>query len=530
MREMRETQTALRAVLYGRVSKKGKGSRQRSVGDQQSGNREACAENAWQVVAEYADDFRSASRFATKPREEWTRVVEELETGQADVLVMWESSRGDRELEMWARFLNTCRRVGALIHVTSHGRTYDVRVARDWRTLAEDGVDNAYESEKTHERIVRTVARTAAAGLPHGRILYGYRREHDRRTGAMVRQVVDDTPRVAVSPACPGGLHTIEWYTRAGVIREIAERVLAGRSLYWIAGDLNTRGIPTPRSAPTGWATRSVKVQITNPGYIGRRVHRGEDIGPAAWPALLDEDDFYACVARLTNPSRLTNRDGSVKHLLTGLAVCGECKEPMKIGKNRGVLSYSCWRRAPRVGPAFHTARRALRLDTFIEEVVWARLAQPDTVDVWAIGQTETGSAAIREASALRERLASFYAEAEAGRLSAPGLARIESGLLPQIERLEARARSAQIHRPTVLDDLIVHSDVELVAAVWRDLHISQRREVLRFLIERVEVMKVGRGRTNYDDWEHTEIVWRGQSSGEAAQQGQDQAVDVQGA
>lgn len=69
--------------------------------------------------------------------------------------MLWESSRGGRELEAWAGFLNACREHRVLIHVTSHQRTYDMQVGPDWKTLAEDGVASAYESELTSERISR---------------------------------------------------------------------------------------------------------------------------------------------------------------------------------------------------------------------------------------------------------------------------------------------------------------------------------------------------------------------------------------
>jgi hypothetical protein len=75
-----------------------------------------------------------------------------------DVVVLWESSRGGRELEEWAAFLNACRRTGTGIYITTHGRLYDMANGRDWRSLAEDGVDSAYESEKTSVRIRRHVA------------------------------------------------------------------------------------------------------------------------------------------------------------------------------------------------------------------------------------------------------------------------------------------------------------------------------------------------------------------------------------
>ena len=59
----------------------------------------------------------------------------------------------------------------------------------------------------TSKRIRRAVRIRAAEGRPHGRIPYGYRREHDPATSKVLRQV----PNAQTAP----------------VVREIASRLLA---------------------------------------------------------------------------------------------------------------------------------------------------------------------------------------------------------------------------------------------------------------------------------------------------------------
>ncbi|MGW5259605.1 recombinase family protein [Microbispora sp. NPDC004025] len=498
-------------MIYDRVSKLN----QRSVADQEKLNRAACAANGWNIAAVYADDGISASRFARKEREDWPQLVAELDAGRYGVLVMWESSRGDRKAGEWLDFLDICRDRAVLIHITSHGRTYDVRIARDWRSLAEDGVDSAYESEKTRDRILRTTASTAAAGKPHGKILYGYRREYDARTGALSAQLLDETPRAAIAGGCVTPLTgplPVTWYTPVEVIREAARMVLAGHSLIKIATVLNRRGIPTPRRALLGWRPEQVKEQVTNPGYIARRVHRGKDVGPATWPAILDERDFYTCLARLTDPARKIQRDPAIKHLLSGIAECGVCHALMRVVKNRGALSYSCWRRAPGTGAgsAFHVARLEWRLNTLVEDVIVARLVRLDAEPIWAADdQPDQLRNLLEEIDAKTKRLDAFYIKAAAGELSDVGLAKIEAMMLPEIERLKQRAKS--IRSIPAVDDL-VHPDREVVAARWAALDMPRKREVIRALIQKIEVLPVGKGRRNYNDWDPdvTRITWRG--------------------
>jgi DNA invertase Pin-like site-specific DNA recombinase len=87
---------------------------------------------------------------------------------------MWDTSRASREPEDWFAFLRRCRVGGVLIYVTTEERTYNVTIARDWKTLADAGVDNAYESEKKSRDIKRGMDANAANGMPHGVRQFGF--------------------------------------------------------------------------------------------------------------------------------------------------------------------------------------------------------------------------------------------------------------------------------------------------------------------------------------------------------------------
>src|SRR5712691_88992 len=163
----------IRAGLYQRVSRLASAAArddERSIEQQNDGNREACERRRWTIATVYADEGLSASRFASAKggsnRKDFRNALADVQAGKIDVLVMGESSRGSRELENWAGLLNACRAARVLIHVTSHDRTYDLSVGRDWRSLAEDGVDSAYESEKLSVRVKRGKADGLAAGRP----------------------------------------------------------------------------------------------------------------------------------------------------------------------------------------------------------------------------------------------------------------------------------------------------------------------------------------------------------------------------
>jgi site-specific DNA recombinase len=159
---------------------------------------------------------------------------------------------------------------------------------------------------------------------------------------------------------------------------------------------------------------------------------------------LISETDHRVLVAKLTDPARRTARDGSVKHLLVGIAECGVCGAPCRRVKNRGTPSYMCATR-------FCVTRSQVPLDAFVTEVVITRLSRPDAL-VLLTGPGDGAAAAAEQARELRARLTSFYDQAADGRISPTGLARIEARLLEQIKATERRAHPRGL--PSVVTDL----------------------------------------------------------------------------
>jgi site-specific DNA recombinase len=474
----------LRAAIYDRVSKV-QGRDNRSVPEQETENRTVCADEGWQVAEVYNEPPVSASKYATKAREEWQRLMGDLSGGKFDVLVLWESSRGSRKLGEWASLLDACEERSVRVHVTSHDRTYDMTNPRDRRSLASDGVDSEYESGKSSQRIRRTVRANAAAGRPHGRLLYGYRREYDPETKAFLRQL----PRE----------------DQAAVVREMAQRVVAGKTCYSIAKDFRARGIPAPRGGQ--WSPEQVREQLLNPGYIAKRTHKGKVIGDAVWPPILDEVTYHTCKRLLTDPSRRTMRESAIRHLLSGIVACGVkgCGAPLRVVKNRGVLSYSCMR-------CFGATIVESKLDAWIAGgeidgvhvtgVVPKRLSRPDILELLAAGNgDEEARQARAKAVELRQRLEEFYDEAAKPDGPSPAaLARIEARLLPEIEALEAKA--TRTIPPLVRE--IAGPDA---GRRWHGLTMEQKRSVIRVLME-IRLLPVGKGKRTFDP-RRVEITWR---------------------
>lgn len=461
----------MRAVLYGRVSADRPESK--SVDDQLSECRGWVAREGWSVVAEQRDDGVSASRYArrTARRDGWQQVMELITSAQVDVLVVWELSRASRDRAVWAALLAACQEHD--VRLMAGGRLHDLEDPDDSFVVDLGAALAGREAALTSKRIRRAVRSRAAEGAPHGKLPYGYRSERDPETGRALRRV----PHEETAP----------------IVREIVRRLLAGEPLYSVAADLNERGVPGPR-APR-WDPSTMKRLAISPTYAALRTHKGVVVGPAQWEALVSMADHQTLVARLTDPTRRTWVDGSVKHLLVGIAKCGECGATTRRIKNRNTPSYVC-------AAKFCVARTQVRVDELVERVIVGRLSRPDAAALFTSVDDPAVADAVVQAQELRARLDALYAEAAEGALSATGLARVEARLLPMIEAAERKAR------PRVLPTAVAELAGPRAADAWMALTMPQRREVVRLLLD-VTILRVGGRAYARFDPESVRITWR---------------------
>jgi DNA invertase Pin-like site-specific DNA recombinase len=451
-----------RAVIYTRVSQD-RTEQRRSVDEQETECREVCRVNGWTVVEVFSDNDRSASRYARKERPEYKRLRRFLTDGGADVLVLWEGSRAQRDLAAYASLRDLCAERGILYSYS--GRTYDLTRTDDRFSTGLDALLAEREADITRDRVLRTVRAQAAAGRPAGKMLYGYRREYRAgRSGPEYERTVIDADRAAI-------------------VREAAERVAAGEALYEIAQSFNRRGVPVMRQSAT-WRPDAIRRMVTNPGYISQRVHRGTVVGPAEWPPILDEGTYAKCAAVLADPGRRTGVDNRVRHLLTGVLRCAVCDSPVRaVATRRGTRVLAC--------PQYHAGLREDVADDFVTRVVVARLSRPDALDVFAAPAADAGAARDRVAE-LQGEMDDAYALAASGALSARGLAAFEARLLPQIERAGREAV------PPSVPPVVRRAAGPDAAARWARFDVADRREVVRALVE-LRLSPSGRGVRNFD-------------------------------
>ena len=465
----------MRAGVYERVSRLASArdrkeiERARSIEEQNKANRDECARQGWEITAHYKDPGLSASRFATRDRPEYRRLLADINTGKLDVVVLWESSRGDRELAGWAQFLNACRENHTGIYITTHGRLYDMANGRDWRNLAEDGVDSGYESEKTSVRVRRTVAAKMQAGEPFGHCPYGYEREYHPRTRELIEQ------RPSKEPAIPGDNRM----TKAEVVQHIFLSIAKGIPINQIRRWLNDQGIPAPEGGEWG---RSVIHRIaSNPVYIGKRRWRHHDgLLDGIWPPIVDEETFWAVQRILSDPRRKTTRPGGVRHMLSFLASCDGCGRQLTAAgpdKKNNAAIYRC--------PSGCVHIRADWLDEYISMTVIERLSRPDAYPLTLATSDKESVTARAEAAELRARLDEHADLAADGKITPISFARIERSLLVKIADAERRATLAAV--PPVLRD-VAGGPYEQVEAKWNELPAAARKELCRVLFQQISV------------------------------------------
>ncbi len=379
--------------------------------------------------------------------------------------------------------VNACSDSGLEIAVS--GIRYDPSRVNDWLPLVFQGVMAEAEARRIKQRNVDSVETNAIRGTPHGRIPYGYRREYDPKTGVLINQ----TPYEEHEPS--------RLLAEAQIVAEAVEAVLNGVTLRQICRDLNARGVPTPRKPrkktlaenPAGvvtvWEPSTLRQLLLNPTIAGRRVHRGEDIGPAAWDPIVDYGTWLRLRNFLKDPSRLTvsnPRGPAPRHLLSGIALCGECGARMKAATNMSRIprAYTC-----RTEGCMRVTVTADRVDERVAAVLMALFERPDFQASLAAAHERRETAATRGpdvAALIGEREAELDVVEklrEAGELTLRAYAAETKRIEDAIERLRSQ-QAAGVSSPA-LRRLLTAATLQ---AGWENADLLDRREVVRLLLD----------------------------------------------
>lgn len=422
-----------------------------------------CAERGWEVVQTYIDNDVSAS--SRKPRPQYMAMLEAIDRDEAEIVVAWHVDRLTRKLT-------------DLEHLIELGESKKLRI-----TTVNGDIDLSTDSGRLVGRILASVARgeverkgarqkraqqqAAEAGRPAGgRRAFGY-----DRTGC---EVVED---------------------EAAHVRRAYTDLLTGASLSSIAKSWNEAGATTTMGG--AWRHDNVRSVLKNPRYAGLRAYRGEIVGKAVWPGVVDRNTYDAALALLSLPERRTTVTTARKYLLPGLALCHKCGSDVATGHTRhGKRVYVC--RANKC-----VSRKAEPVDELVRQVIVGRLSRPDAVEL--LSEPAAPGLDMRRARAqvVRERLDDLAVGLEEGLLTLAGVRAASDRLRAELVVLEAEMATS-VHADA-LTPLVKADDV---AAAWAACDLRQRRAVIDALLT-VTLLTPERGHQPFDP-DSVRIDWKG--------------------
>lgn len=403
------------------------------------------------LVEVLTDNDLSAYRRMRRPGFE--RLVELLKSGTVQAVVAYHVDRLYRRLEDLARLVDVVEQTGAEIHTVAAGDV-DLSTASGRMIARILGSVAQHESEHMAERVKAKKDELALQGRPAGgHAPFGYRWQN--------------------------GTYVIE-ETEAAIVRSVAAQILAGATL----ADMVTRLEGTPTRQGGKWYESTVRQMVLRPALTGVRVHRGQNVGAAGWPPILDVATSQAL--RDVFHERRHHRQGH-GYLLSGLVVT-PTGERMHGSPDHGVWCYR-----PVSGLIQVDAHR---LEAFVTEAVLIVLdasalpapAQAQTADVLAI-------------EARLDELAREWAE------GAIGTSQWRQARAVLQERLQAaQAQQARQPRSTTVVNLLRRPGA--VRQRWATLDFRTRKAVIGAVVEQVVVSRATRGRwTRLED--RVELRWR---------------------
>jgi DNA invertase Pin-like site-specific DNA recombinase len=466
------TKTPTAAAVYCRISldKNGDGL---GVKRQEDLCLKLAAEKGWIVAETYIDNDRSA--FTGKARPEYSRLLKDLEAGARDGVLCVDLDRLTRRPAELEHFMDLAdRKKVALANVsgdtdlsTSDGR-FKARIM---------GAVARQESEKKGERVSREAEQAARRGVARGsRRPFGF--EADMMT---IRE------------------------TEAELIRDAARRVLAGETVPTIARHWNTQKVATPQRAPNGWSTTSVVTILRNPRIAGLRAHKGEVVGDACWPAIVDRSTWETLQSRIRRVARVGRPS---THLLSAIARCGKCGGPLwtswrKNSQGERVARYACVSRPGRASCG-NLAVVAEPVDDLVRDVVIHALAGPALTKARKARRSDDReqAAAARDLAAAEERLqvlAEDYAAGDIGRRE------YIAGRDKAKERIAAATKILDAHQGIRAD---LPSDADGLRTKWDAQSVEWRRALIDAVVESITVKPTDRPANTFDP-ARVEVVWK---------------------
>lgn len=443
----------------------------------------------WPEPTVYEDNDLSA--YSGRKRPAYERLLADLRSGAIDAVVAQHPDRLHRSTKELETFIDVVEIARARVETVQAGH-YDLTTPSGRMTAKIIGAVAQQESEHKGERQERAYLQLAEQGT---------------------------APTTGVRPFG----YTLDWSAldpvEAPLVREAADRILAGESLRGLCADWNRRGLTTTTGGRwQQWPMRRLLTAARNagirelfgtekhPGGEGRRrCSKAKYVGQGNWPAVFDEATLERLRAILNDPSRRTSFTNARSYLLSGYLFCSECGKPLRarprVDKVRRYICAS----GPMAGGCGAIAILAEPTEILVTEMVLTAVSGP-VLDAALADQPEAAAGA--EAAALaadREKMVQL-AEDEANEVITRAEWQAKRKVLT--ERIEARtARLTQTTATAVLGAFRGVSGAD-VRAIWPTLGFDQQRAVIGAVIDRIVIGRGLKGRNRFDP-NRVAVEWR---------------------
>jgi DNA invertase Pin-like site-specific DNA recombinase len=272
----------------------------------------------------------------------------------------------------------------------------------------------------------------------------------------------------------------------AKVVRELFRRRAAGAGWTALAVFITEKGVLTPYGNRT-WTPSAVAKVIHNPAYKGE-ARAGRHVNPDAHEPLVTLAEWEAAQVRFSVPQP-RNGDGL---LLSGLVRCAGCRyltKPDKIAGSDGARlgMYRCRRRHAEGTCSSPVSILSRVVDPYIEEMFLSALGPDGPLAIASDGNSEIESAQRQLDDAARE-LREYN---EAVSVADVGAETFRAGIAARATRVDvARAALADAQRRSGQSGLPPTQDL---IAVWQELSVAEKRELIAAGIDAIVVWPVGR-------------------------------------
>lgn len=457
-------------VVYVRISEDRTGE-EAGVDRQRDDCLELCQRLGLSVPEVFMDNDISA--FKNKKRPGYASVLEKAKLGSIRVVV-WHVDRlyrRPRELEDLIDLVESHPiRIEAV-----KGGAFDLNT-HEGRLMARQLVAIAsYESGHKADRIRRANRQKAERGDWHGAAKFGY------------------------------GLGGVLIPGEAAVIREMADRFLAGQSLRSITKWLNEEsGFPAPlahKGTTLGvWHATTLKSILVSARISGQRAYQPdlkagdpptgrEILGPGNWEAIISPEETARIRAVFASPDRRASK--SSINLLSVLATCGRCGAGLVSGKSTNGPS-DAKRRYYRCMPTPGYPERgglsvsASGLEALVSEAVIARLAATELPASSAPEGDSVVTAALERIMAAKLRIEDMARDYGAGLVSRGEYHAARTAAQASIEGAEQVLGRAA--RTSSLKGIPIGDEQALRTAWYGQWTIPQKRAILAALIDTLVV------------------------------------------